>query len=484
VRYFCGPPFWKSQRNLDNNPNQETMFAPLGARNAATECLPQAKSTSKFSKYLLRLCALALAQNIASRPALVEAMVKQGEERKYKHVYFHHASKTWTTVRRGYATVGHVNQDTAARLAAQAWGVTRTSLKKMPVGGETVDIVPTQRYRHVTWHCVKKVWVVQGGTPSRYLGCSADQTVAVHIACRALQCKPEDLELQAGRRACSTSSDTCQRMAVLMRVYKGKKRTEPMVPADIAHLMGRAGSDKVCLMHSATGQGMMFPYIISKFPDHRDKIAGVSFSTAGKCTEASLYQALLRVSREISGKQLPPAQVRNVGRKCMHHGSFVMFASKGLKMLRLEKKNVKTSGRERLQFGKGSSYAVLPLSNVMMRKLSGLMSFGKALAASKPPRTLADWRVEVDRLTSVIRSPPFVPGCTGAYRRSWAIRCGLIYKMRQHGVASLKVEQGDSVRGFLGNFPDQKSQVLALAGGKFQQHRRMLDIFNDCGCSC
>jgi hypothetical protein len=56
--------------------------------------------------------------------------------------------------------------------------------------------------------------------------------------------------------------------------------------------------------------------------------------------------------------------------------------------------------------------------------------------------------------------------------------------MRQHGVASLKVEQGDSVRGFLGNFPDQKSQVLALAGGKFQQHRRMLDIFNDCGCSC
>jgi hypothetical protein len=123
------------------------------------------------------------------------------------------------------------------------------------------------------------------------------------------------------------------------------------------------------------------------------------------------------------------------------------------------------------------------MDNIMKRKLSGLMAFGKALAASKPPRTLADWRVEVIRLTSVIRGPPGVPGCSGAYRRSWAIRCGLIFKMRQHGVASMKVEQGDSVRDFTGNFPDQKSQVLAVAGGKHQQHRRMLDIFHDCGYS-
>jgi hypothetical protein len=409
-------------------------------------------------------------------------MVKQGEARKYKHIYFHKLSKTWSTVRKGYPTVGHLNQDTAAMRAAKAWGVTRASLK-MPETGETVDTVPTQRYRHVTWHCGKKVWVAQGGTgtQSRYLGCSANQEEALHIACSALQCKPEDLELQAGRRACSTSSDTCQRMAVMMRVYKGKKRTEPMVPADIAHLMRRARSDRVCFMHSETGQGMMFPYIISKFPDHRDKIAGVSSVSDGKCTEASLYQALLRVSREISGKKLPAAQVRNVGRKCMHHGSFVMFASKGLKMLRLVQKNVASPGRERLQFGKGSIYAVSPLNKTMKRKLLGLMAFGKALAASKPPRTLADWRVEMDRLTSVIRSPPAVPGCTGVYRRSWAIRCGLIFKMRQHGVASLKVEQGDSVRDFLGNFPDQKSQVLAMAGGKHQQHRLMLDIFNECG---
>ncbi len=55
--------------------------------------------------------------------------------------------------------------------------------------------------------------------------------------------------------------------------------------------------------------------------------------------------------------------------------------------------------------------------------------------------------------------------------------------MRQQGIASLKVEEGDSVRDFLGNFPDQKSQVLAVAGGKYQLHRPMLDVFRDCGHS-
>ena len=257
----------------------------------------------------------------------------------------------------------------------------------------------------------------------------------------------------------------------------------PMSPADIMHLMRKAATGKQCIMQNVTGRGMMFPYIISKFPTHRDAIALVSASTVGKSTEAQLYQALLAAARKIAGKQIPAELVRNVGRKNMHHGSFIMFASKGLKMLRLVRQKTTKPGREVLQFGKYSKYVVLPMGVVMKRKLSGLMTFGTALAASKPPRTLCDWRAEVDRLTTVIQSPPAVPGCTGAYRRSWAIRCGLIYRMRQSGIARLKVASCDTVRDFLGNFPDQKSQVLAVAGGKYKQHRLILDVFRDCGHS-
>jgi hypothetical protein len=409
------------------------------------------------------------------------AMVKQVEERKYKHVYFHKASKTWTAVRKGYPNLSHRDQDTASKIAAKAWRVSHASLRRHEVG-ETVGTVPSQGYKHVTWHSRQKVWVVQGKGDNKYLGSSTDQMSAVHIACRAFQCKLEDLELPTARRACSTSSDTCHRMALLMRVYAGKKRTEPMVPADIQHLMHEAVSSKTGLMSHGVGRAVVFPYIISKFPIHRDAIALAS-SSSGKCTEARVYQALLRASRVMSGKAIAPALVRNVGRKNMHHGSFVMFASKGLKMLRLVRKNIVKPGSDVLRFGKHSTYAVMPMNHIMERKLSGLMAFGEALASSKPPRTLADWRVEVDRLTAVIRSPPTVPGCSGAYRRSWAIRCGLIYKMRQHGIKTLIVEEGDTVRQFLGNFPDQKSQVLTVAGGKSQMHRRMIDVFSDCGRS-
>jgi hypothetical protein len=409
------------------------------------------------------------------------AMVKQVEVRKYKHVYFHKTSKTWTAVRKGYPSLSHTDQDTAAKIAAQAWRVSRASLKRHKVG-ETVGTVPSQGYKHVTWHSSRKVWVVQGKGENKYLGSSVDQMSAVRIACRAFQCKPEDLELLAARRACSTSSDTCHRMATLMRVYAGKTRTEPMVPADIQHLMRVAASSKQQgLMSNGLGRAMVFPYIISKFPAHRDAIACVSTSSVGKCTVERVYQTLLRASRVMSGKVIAPALVRNVGRKNMHHGSFVMFASKGLKMLRLVKKKIVKPGSEFLRFGKHSTYAVLPMDGMMECKLSGLMAFGEALAASKPPRTLADWRVEVDRLTAVIQSSPAVPGCSGAYRRSWAIRCGLIYKMRQHGIKSLIVEKGDTVRQFLGNFPDQKSLFLALSGGKSYMHRCVLDVFSDCG---
>ena len=400
--------------------------------------------------------------------------------RKYKHVYFHKASKTWIAVRKGgHPCVSSVDQDTAAKLAAKMWKVSRASLK-LPEAAETIDTVPSQSYKHVTWHSGRKLWVVQG--KGKYLGCASDQMVAVRIACTSLRCKPADLALQKARRACSTSSDTCQRMALLMRVYAGKKTTEPMVPADIQHLMHKAATSKKSLMHSETGRGVVFPYIISKFPIHRDAIAHASAASgAGKCTEASLYQTLLLASRMMSGQEIVPTLRRNVGRKSMHHASFVMFASTGLKMLSLVQKRIAKPNQEILEFGKTGKYAVMPMNRVMKHKLSGLIAFGKALATSKPPRTLADWREEVDRLTVVMRSPPRVPGCSGTYRGTWAIRCGLIYHMRQQGILSLKVERGDTVRDFLGNFPDQKSQVLAVAGGKYYRHRRMLDVFSECG---
>jgi hypothetical protein len=401
------------------------------------------------------------------------------EERKYKFIYFHSASLMWQSVRRGFKSVAHSDQDHCAWLAARSWGQSRSDLKLQV--RERDDTVPMQKFRHVTWHSSKKVWVVQVASGSEYVGCSSNMLKAVDIACKVLKCKRQALELSTRRRACSTSTDLCKRFAVMMKVFAGVRCTDPpMVPADFAHLMVKAGAKKKDRVIEG-GAGVAFPFIISKFPAHRDAIER-STSGAGKCAEDKLYNRLVAASEKMSGHALNKALVRNIGRKNMHHGTFVMFASKGLGLLRRVKGAIKkpTSATKCLKFGTEGRYEVKDMSKILKLKLTAMIGFDAALAATKPPRTITDWRRELDRLQKVMLGPPQMPGCSGAYRGVWAIRCGLIYLMRRAGINKLELE-GCTVRDFLGNFPDQKQQVLAVAGGKHMVHRLMQDVLSDTG---
>jgi hypothetical protein len=411
--------------------------------------------------------------NLIVRPAVGQ------EERKYKYLFWHTTSKTWQAVRRGFESVTHEDQDKAAWMMAKLWKTKRADLKL--VEAEPDYTVPVQKYKHVAWHCSKKVWVAQGFC-GEYLGCSSEIVLAVDMVCKAMKCKRKDLELSSQRRACSTRTDTCERFAVMMKVFAGVRKSDPpMVPADFAYLMLKAGGKQKCGVIERGG-GIAFPYIISKFPAHRDAIECSSTLVRGKSAEDKLYNRLVAAAKEMSGRDLDKALIRNVGRNNMHHGSFLMFASKGLKLLR----NVKGAAKKRLlankglQFGKEGTYVVMKMNSTLKHKLSAMIGFDKALCATRPPGTIADWRVELDRLQKVMLGPPQMPGCTGKYRGVWAIRCGLIYLMRRAGINRLNVE-GCSVRDFLGNFPDQKQQVLAAAGGKHMLHRFMEDVFIDAG---
>jgi hypothetical protein len=409
-------------------------------------------------------------------------MVKRLEEaRKYKGIYFHKTSKTWQAVRRGFQTVCHPNQDEAAKLAATLWNIRRSEIMLVKKVEDPINKVPTQEYRHVTWHSSKRVWVVQVGS-GNYVGSATDMLQAVDIACKHLKCERQALELPKKRRACSTRTDHCKRFAVMISVYGGARKTDPpMIPADFGHLMRKAeAKNKNHVIE--TGEGLAFPYIISKFPAHRDAIESSLTSRVGDCAEHKLYKRLVAASTKMSGHPLSKELVRNVGRKNMHHGSFVMYASKGLGLLQRVKATAKkrTSASQRLQFGKEGLYEVKPMNAILKRKLSTMIEFDAALAATQPPRTMADWRKALDRLLAAMKGPPRVPGCSGSYRGVWAIRCALIYSMRRAGIKRLDLGQC-TARDFLGNFPDQKQQVLALAGGKHKQHQLMKNVFSDAG---
>ena len=128
--------------------------------------------------------------------------------------------------------------------------------------------------------------------------------------------------------------------------------------------------------------------------------------------------------------------------------------------------------------GREGQDKVQAMNEVPKRKLGTVSAVDAALATTQPPRTVADWRMELDRLQAVMKGPPRMPGCSGAYRGVWAIRCALIYSMRRAGIERLEVDRCN-VRDVLGNFPDQKKQVLALAGGKRMGHLMMKDLFSD-----
>jgi hypothetical protein len=408
-------------------------------------------------------------------------MVKRLEARKYKYIYFHKTSMTWQAVRQGYESITNTNQDEAAKLTAKLWNIKRSELKLAKTVENPIESVPTQEYRHVTWHCSRRVWVVQVGS-GNYVGCATDLLKAVDIACKHMKCKRKALELPMKRRACSTRTDHCKRFAVLMQVYGGVRKTDPpMIPADFAHLMRKAGAKHKHHVIEA-GAGLAFPYIISKFPAHRDAIECSLTSRAGDCAEDKLYNRLVAASKKMSGHDLSKELVRNVGRKNMHHGSFVMFASKGLGLLHRVKATAKkrTLASQCMKFGKDGQYEVKAMNAVLKRKLVTMVAFDAALAATEPPRTMADWSKELDRLLAVMKGPPRMPGCSGAYRGVWAIRCALIYSMRRAGIERLEVERC-TVRDFLGNFPDQKQQVLALAGGKTMLHQLMKTVFSEAG---
>ena len=57
---------------------------------------------------------------------------------------------------------------------------------------------------------------------------------------------------------------------------------------------------------------------------------------------------------------------------------------------------------------------------------------------------------------------PSTPGKT--YRGAWVVRAALVAKMRAAGVEELSVS-GAKVRDFVSMFPDQKGQLLEMAGG-------------------
>ena len=450
-------------------------------RDGSSSAGKTAKSTSKFWLYLLTFNGMVKKLDVDEHNTC---------KRRYKYIYYHKSSKTWQAVLRGRPAVPcNPDQEVVVAAAAKAWKVSVESLMLTDCMHQPhAEIPPRQQFKYVTWHSNRKLWIVQ--KKGTYIGCSTELDTAVKMACQHGRVHQDALRLKTPKRTGANSTDRCQRFAILWRVYRGKNKNTPMVPCDLQDLLHRAPTSRI--LTDPRARGLIFPFLMSKFPEHRDAVEKSMKVSRGQSSVKNTYESLVKAAEAISTLAHPEQEVRNVGRGNMHHMTFSMLISRSLKLMHKTKANQckELAKSKLLLMGKNqSAYKVSPLNATLHRNLLTWVNFGEALDAAQTPQTCEDWGKEVVRLSAVMRGKSkrdgtrlqAVVGCRGDYCGLWTIRSYLIYRMRRDHIQRLKVGH-INVRSFMTMFPDQKQQVLEMSGGKWMTHRKVADVFADAGC--
>ncbi len=374
---------------------------------------------------------------------------------RFKHVYFHRARNVWQAACRGKVSVTSSTEEGCAQAAAKLWKVSYASLVKQ--SPKQAAHLKVKQYKHISWHSSKGVWVVMDSHD--YVGCHKELKGALGIATSHFKCSVKSLMLDKPRFTGDNSSDFCKRVALVYGIYKGA------LPLDLQDLISNAKRSK------RVPPSLLLPYVLCKFPSHRQAV----FDVMAKLPRGSDYALMCGLVVRIASLSLPGAWVRSIGRKNMHHGTFVMFARGELRLI--SKAKVAKRGEHVLKIGKcQAKYSISKLTPKLREQLSCIRLFGEEVQRIKAPRTVKDWVACSDKLCKIAAK---TPGLSATYRKLWAIRCCLIMKMRQAGVASLKLSD-ETVRDFQNIVPDQKQLMTKAAGGSFMLHRKMRDVFCDC----
>lgn len=366
---------------------------------------------------------------------------------------------------RGKPSTCNKTEEGCARAAAKLWKVPFRSLIKDEGRKSKLQrsFRKGKQYRHISWHSSKNLWVVMDA--STYVGCHKNLKSALSIATAHFKCTVRSLRLSAPRKTGDNKTDFCNRIAFMLKVYRGR------LPLDVEDLIANnARARKI-------PPSMLLPYILCKFPSHRQ----AAFDTATKFKDSSdVCKLFAEFARRVSKCPLPDHWVRNVGRKNMHHGTFMMFARGQLGLVSKVSPKSKIPMQRCLTIGKSlARYAISTFTPKLRQRLEAVAAFGEQLRAAKAPRTVKEW---IDISSGLSEHADKTPGMSNPYRKLWVIRCALILKMRQAGIQRLKLSD-ETVRDFQGVVPDQKNLLAKAAGGSYMLHRKVRDVFEECSYS-
>lgn len=409
--------------------------------------------------------------------------------RRYRYLSWHRNMKVWVVQRKGQPSPGsHPSQDEAAKMAAAAFKMPLDKLR-LPTA-KAKDHKRHKRksthvrlYKHVYYHAARRVWtVVLKGQPSP--GSCQCQHQAAKLAAKVLRVPLAKLQLrQSDRPSLQPQNVHQERFRQLWRVYQ-----PAAVPGDLDSLF-QPGS---CHFIRRAPEGLLLPFLLAKYGPHRQALASAWATEAKKAepkdakdkVQAKGQEAVCRRNFKIMAMALTAlhevplgeAWTANVGRGTTHHSGLVTLAHLSLGMLQ-------PAANGALQLGNAlRRYQLLPFTHRVQARLLSWHRFGAAMAAAKPPTTLAEWEQEMRTLQA---SSKGVCGLAGprSYRTLWVCRSWLIFRMRSSTakINRLTLDPGCSTATFCQLFPDQKAWVAKLSGKRCGP-LLVEELFNNLGC--
>ena len=140
------------------------------------------------------------------------------------------------------------------------------------------------------------------------------------------------------------------------------------------------------------------------------------------------YDVLFTTLHTLHRQPLRQALIQNVGHMTSHHAGLFPLARRSLGILRPT-----TDKCGALQLGQGGRlFRTESLSDIMMLRISTIVSFGQAMLETRDTKTTHAWVKEVARLQHATMGPPRVCGLMGpqSYRTLWVIRSLFLWCMR------------------------------------------------------
>jgi hypothetical protein len=111
-------------------------------------------------------------------------------------------------------------------------------------------------------------------------------------------------------------------------------------------------------------------------------------------------------------------------------------------------------------------YKIQPFNKMVhvavFRRLTTMANMLKCVPA---PKTLGEWRMIVECLSSGTSLAPVLPADSVSYTWLWCVRAYLFAEMRAHGIKMLEVSNADDAEGLSAAFPDAKGWIKKFASG-------------------